>query len=114
MTSELPQQATVVDTIVCPKCNRTLDASAEDCPYCYTPTADKSSARTTHQRLVDRPWLIIVVLLHLGVLGIPLYWNTRYSVRTRLIIVLVSLLYTIFAIAGIVWGIMQIVKLFIA
>ena len=112
MTSELPSQSTAVDTIVCPKCDMALDAYADYCPYCHASTTDKPAGQTTDRRLVDRPWLILVVLLHLGVLGIPLYWCTRHSLKTRLMIVLLSLVYTIVAIAGIVWGVMQMLRLF--
>jgi hypothetical protein len=111
MTSELPPQTNVVDSIVCPKCDSTLDAMASHCPHCNTSTTDKN-APSADPRLVDRPWLIVIVLLHLGVLGIPLYWCTRYSLKTRLMIVLFSIVYTVFAVGVIIWGIMQILKLF--
>ena len=32
-------------------------------------------------------WLIIVLLLHVGLLGIPIYWRTKYSTTTRLFII---------------------------
>ena len=47
---------------------------------------------------MDRPWLIIVVLLHVGLLGIPYYWKTKYSVPMRLTIIAVSIAYTLFVV----------------
>jgi hypothetical protein len=107
MTGELPPQTNLIDSIVCPNCERALDPTASNCPDCQTSTSDK-----TDPRLVDRPWLILIVLLHLGILGIPLYWCTRYSLKTRLAIVLLSVVYTLVAVAIIIWGFMQILKLF--
>lgn len=60
----------------------------------------------------DRPWVIIVLILHLGVLGIPAYWKTNYSVQARLVMVAASIVYTIFAVTVIYWGLMQIRALF--
>ena len=48
--------------------------------------------------------LIVLTMLHVGVLGIPLYWHTRYSIRVKLAMIAASVLYTIGAVAGIVWG----------
>jgi hypothetical protein len=64
--------------------------------------------------IIDRPWLIVVVLLHVGFLGIPLYWRTSYTRTTRLLICLASIAYTVFALAVIAWGVWQISQLFTA
>ena len=64
------------------------------------------------RRLMDRPWFIVVLLLHVGVLGIPAFWATHYSVSTRLLIILASILYTLFAVVVIIWSLQQIASLF--
>lgn len=89
--------------IICPQCASTLDAAADGCPYCgCVTTAAPPPARV--KPLIDRPWLIALAILHVGVLGIPLYWKTSYSLSTRLLLVGVSIVYTIVAVAGIAWG----------
>ena len=113
-----------VTTIVCPQCHESLDPSAEVCHRCGAATfAHTNQATHTNQvnrdahpgssssdRLIDKPWLIIVVLLHVGLLGIPMYWRTSYSVGVRIGIVLASIVYTVVAVGFIVymlWWIMQ-------
>jgi hypothetical protein len=95
-----------------------IDAQLVAPPVSYerAPEANTESlaakAASKNDQLFDRPWFIIVLMLHVGLLGIPAYWATRYSRRTRVMLVVVSILYTVVAVAIIVWGIMQIVKLF--
>jgi hypothetical protein len=50
-------------------------------------------------KVMDRPWAIILLLLHVGFLGIPIYWKTNYSVGTRVWISLASIVYTVAAVA---------------
>jgi len=63
---------------------------------------DRTSLRNDIQRLLNRPWMLVVVVLHLGFLGIPLYWKTRYSVGTRIGIIVLSILYTVGAVIFII------------
>lgn len=96
----------LVETIICPHCHAELKVHHETCPYCHTSltTASTHSAieRDDPQSVLDRPWIIAVLLLHVGFLGIPLYWKTRYSVATRVMICLLSVVYTVFAVGVIV------------
>jgi ABC-type xylose transport system permease subunit len=98
----------IVDSIVCPRCEAVLEADIDICPHCgaRTTNAPKSASR----RLIDRPWLIIVVLLHVGCLGIPFYWQTRYSRGIRLLLVVLSVVYTVFAVLVIAWAIGRIIE----
>jgi hypothetical protein len=61
--------------------------------------------------LLNRPWFLVVLLLHVGILGIPAYWATKYSVTTRLLIIAASIVYTLLAVAIIVWAVQQILAL---
>ena len=100
-----------IETIVCPQCQSVLDVSAETCGQCGAATTSPShSRRSESPPLIDRPWLIVVVLLHVGFLGIPLYWATSYSFGVRMGIVLASIVYTVVAVLVIVlvsWKIAQ-------
>lgn len=101
-----------VSTVICPQCHAEVDAHAIACTRCgasliSSPTAPAPDA-IEPDRIIDRPWLIVLAVLHVGVLGIPLYLSTKYSLTTRLLICLVSMAYTVFAVAAIVWGIMHI------
>lgn len=58
--------------------------------------------RSEFMQVMDRPWVIIVLVLHVGFLGIPLYWKTKYSVSTRIWIIIASIVYTVGAVAFIV------------
>lgn len=63
-------------------------------------------AKTQTQKLkelVEKPWVLVVLVLHVGVLGIPIYWKLNYSLRGRLTVILASLAYTVFAVFAIVW-----------
>lgn len=107
--------ALLVSTVLCDRCHAEISAHAPRCPQCgavqtVATLTDKTapSAATPNsgapERLIDKPWLLLVVLLHVGLLGIPLYWTTRYSLGVRLGICLASVVYTIAAVAGIGWG----------
>jgi uncharacterized protein YbaR (Trm112 family) len=98
----------LVATIICPNCHAELEVHRESCPHCQT-SLRVSNANSTvggsaeeQRRVLDRPWVIAVLLLHVGFLGIPMYWKTRYSVGTRLMICLLSVAYTLFAVGVIV------------
>ena len=113
-------EAHAVTTVICRNCHAELAVTADVCDRCGTRTnengashpsaVDESSAQQA--RLLDRPWFLIVLILHLGVLGIPAYWATGYSLPTRLLIVTASILYTAFAVVVIVWSLRQIANLF--
>jgi hypothetical protein len=109
-------EAHTVTTIVCRKCHADLAVSAAFCDQCGTPTNDgqppSGAPADAQRRLMDRPWFIIVLLLHVGVLGIPAFWKTNYSVPTRLLIILASILYTLFAVVVIIWSLKQIAAVF--
>lgn len=62
-------------------------------------------------RLRDEPGWIVILVLHLGLFGIPLYWRTRYPVSVRLLIVVVSLVYSLLFGLVVFWGGLQIVRL---
>lgn len=53
--------------------------------------------RSELMKVMDRPWAIILLLLHVGFLGIPIYWKTNYSVATRVWISVASIVYTVAA-----------------
>jgi predicted amidophosphoribosyltransferase len=92
-----------VTSIVCPNCTTDLDPSDDICHQCGANTSSGVETRDgSRGRLIDRPWLLIVVLLHVGLLGIPMYWKTKYSTRVRLVIIAVSIAYTIFSLVIII------------
>jgi hypothetical protein len=97
----------LVPTIVCPRCHAELDVHKELCPHCHSSLVVSDSTKLLtgdeeRQKVLDRPWVIAVLLLHVGLLGIPIYWKTSYSVQTRLLICLLSVVYTVFAVGFIV------------
>ena len=50
-----------------------------------TKKADEGTPRRSElMQVMDRPWVIVVLLLHVGFLGIPIYWKTKYPLSTRL------------------------------
>jgi len=92
-----------VTSIICPNCTIELEASEDVCHQCGAKTTcDVDVNDKPRTKLVDRPWLLIVVLLHVGVLGIPMYWKTKYSTSVRLAIIGASIAYTVFALAIII------------
>ena len=94
----------LVQTIVCPGCQAELGVHCEICPNCRTPQRAPvangldGEQRDESPRTLDRPWVIVVLLLHVGFLGIPLYWKTRYALGTRVLICVISVAYTVFAV----------------
>ena len=112
--------AQAVNSIICPQCEATLDPRDELCPVCGAatrneandPEPDSNSSPSFSDRLPRHPWVLAILLLHLGVFGIPIYWKTKHSTNVRIMIVLVSIAYTIFFAVVVYWGIMQIVELF--
>lgn len=104
MKSTPNRPADLIVEILCPHCHAVLDAHINECPRCGRTTKTAPREPAPRQNLIDRPWLIVLTMLHVGVLGIPLYWHTRYSTRVKLAIIAASILYTVAAVAGIFWG----------
>jgi hypothetical protein len=103
-------ESLVVENIVCPHCKAVLDVSTDVCHHCGAKTTGQLMRPTASaDRLIDRPWFLVIVLLHIGLLGIPLYWKTKYSFGVRLLLIFLSVAYTILAVLVIAWGISQIV-----
>ena len=63
---------------------------------------NQAPSRSEFMQVMDRPWAIILLLLHVGFLGIPIYWKTKYSVSTRIWIIIASIVYTVGAVVFIV------------
>lgn len=82
----------------CPRCQIQLSESVTQCPRCGVPCEPILVAEPVDSRLIDEVWVLVIIVLHLGCLGIPLYLVTRYSLTTRWLICLVSILYTLFVI----------------
>ncbi len=83
-----------VVSIICPSCGTELEPTADVCQECGASTAsDRPDGN-----LMDRPWMLAIVVLHLGLIGIPLYWRTKYSIPIRLAIIGFSIVYTIFVV----------------
>ena len=93
-----------VMSIVCPGCGADLDPTADICEACGARTTTGQPLVAPPKPLMDRPWLLVVVLLHVGVLGIPLYWKANYPAHVRLGVIAASIVYTIFALVVILWG----------
>lgn len=94
-----------VVSIICPNCETALEPNADVCTVCGANTSTGEVPREApRKKLMDRPWLLIVVILHVGLLGIPLYWKTKYSTPVRIAIIAASMAYTLFAVLAIVWG----------
>jgi len=105
------EESAVVAQIVCPLCHTMIDATTDVCHQCGAHTEGKTlQADPKTTRLIDRPWLILLVILHVGILGIPVYWRTRHSVPARLMLILLSGIYTVFAVWFIIWGVIQIAR----
>ena len=112
--------ATLVSTVICPNCHVELSSKAWFCSGCGTATCSPAGTIVATNRassppsragkppqpsaLMDRPWFIVVMLLHVGFLGIPLYWKTGYSAKTRMMICAASIAYTLFAV-GVIGGV---------
>ncbi|MDA1055567.1 MAG: hypothetical protein O3C40_34665 [Planctomycetota bacterium] len=93
-----------IATIICPDCGAELAPASETCEQCGATTSKPRSSESKEKlrQLLDRPWVIVVLILHVGLLGIPLYWRTNYSLGTRLAMVIASIVYTVGAVAFIV------------
>lgn len=88
-------------TIICPSCGterRPTDGPCEQCGH----TMATPDSKERLKQLLNRPWFIVVLMLHVGLLGIPIYWMTKYSLGARLLMVLASIVYTVGAVAFIV------------
>lgn len=97
--------AIVIEEIICPKCQATIAATAVTCPQCggSLVTADAKTHSIKTDSALNKPWVIAILLLHVGLLGIPVYWSLNYSISTRLFIIAASILYTVFAVGVIVF-----------
>ena len=97
-------EALNVTTIICPNCGAALEPTAATCRQCGGTTAKQQANESPvgSKQLLDRPWVIVVLLLHVGLLGIPLYWKTKYSLAVRWFLVVASIVYTVGAVAFIV------------
>jgi len=93
-----------VTTILCPDCGAELRPTDEACEQCGRTTARPAATESKEKlkQLLDRPWVIVVLMLHVGLLGIPVYWKTNYSLGARLTMVIASIVYTVGAVAFIV------------
>ena len=93
-----------VTTIQCPNCGAALRPTDVACRQCghtmARPAATDSKAKL--KQLLDRPWVLVVLILHVAFLGIPVYWKTNYSLGARLFMVVASIVYTVGAVAFIV------------
>ncbi len=97
-----------VTTILCPDCGAELRPAHESCEQCGRAAAKQPSAESRERlkQLLDRPWVIVVLMLHVGLLGIPVYWKTNYSLAARLMMVVASIVYTV----GAVWFIVVMLR----
>jgi len=91
-------------TILCPVCGAAMRSADETCEQCGRTIAKPAAtdAKVKLKQLLDRPWVIVVLMLHVGLLGIPVYWMTNYSLAARLMMVVASIVYTVGAVALIV------------
>ena len=93
-----------ITTMICPDCGAELRPTDEACAQCGHTTAKPAATESKEKlkQLLDRPWVIVVLMLHVGLLGIPVYWKTNYSLSARLVMVIASIVYTVGAVAFIV------------
>lgn len=96
-------QPALVPTIICPHCEADLEAHREFCPHCGRSVTTHPDAPQSTREIMNRPWMIALVLLHVGLLGIPLYWQLDYPRSTRLWLCIGSIAYTVLAVGLIVW-----------
>jgi hypothetical protein len=107
----------MITNVICPRCDAEVNATAMRCTRCGASLDSQEepvtvAAISNEPPLTDRPWFIVLVLLHVGLLGIPYYLKTGYSLRARWMMCFASVAYTVFAVAVIIWGCLQILKLF--
>lgn len=102
-----------VTTIICPGCGAELRPTDEACERCGDMAAKPTlaSSRARLKQLLDRPWVIVVLMLHVGLLGIPIYWKTNYSLGVRLLLVIASIVYTVGAVVCIVLMLQWLIQL---
>lgn len=92
-----------VTTIVCQDCGAELQPTDGACQQCGRGTAPAApDSKEKLKQLLDRPWVIVVLILHVGLLGIPVYWKTNHSLGARLTMVIASIVYTVGAVMFIV------------
>ena len=87
-----------------------LPAAADLCDRCGASTSGDHQ-EVAERPLRDRPWVMTILLLHLGVFGIPLYWKASYSRNTRILVVILSIVYTLLVVVVVIWGCMQMYRL---
>lgn len=89
----------------CPRCSAEVSASAIHCPRCGAALSGDAPAR---RDLLDNPWFIIGLLfLATGALGLPLLWRSRgFSSVSKVVIGVVVTIYTILLIALAAWAVM--------
>gem|GEM_PF-3397166 len=106
--------ATLVNEIICPSCQASVDAALTQCPQCHASliAPDQAPRMIRSNSALNKPWVIVLLLLHVGILGIPYYWKLKYSVSTRLFIIAASIAYTVFAVGAIVLFLYWIALLF--
>ena len=102
-----------VTTINCPGCGAELQPIDRACQQCghAMPKPAAIDSKEKLKQLLDRPWVIVVLMLHVGLLGIPVYWKTNYSLGARLLMVIASIVYTIGAVAFIVVMLQRLIRL---
>ena len=104
----------MITTVICPRCQSETEARAQFCPRCGASLIryGQPAPTSANQRITDRPWFIVLVLLHVGFLGIPYFLKTNYSLRARWLMCIASIAYTLIAVGIIIWGCLQILNLF--
>jgi len=86
-----------------------MDERTEDA---IMPSQEPTTQTQKLKELVEKPWVLVILVLHVGLLGLPVYWKLNYSFGARLLIILASIAYTVFAVLVIIWGCRQIALLF--
>ena len=71
----------------------------EPIPATGQTNATSNTSQKNSPEWISRPWVIVVLVLHVGCFGIPIYWKTNHSVGVRLAIIAVSIVYTVAAVA---------------
>ena len=90
-----------ISTTICPGCGTELRPKDKVCGQCGHTTSKRAATDSKERlkQLLDRPWVLVVLILHVGFLGIPVYWKTNYSLGVRLFMVIASIVYTVGAVA---------------
>ena len=80
---------TVIDNIVCPRCNAELNARDERCSNC-------GGSTKAFTPLLDRPWFFLFMLFSAMVLGLPFLWKSRlYKPPTKIVLTILVIIETI-------------------